>query len=69
MTPPDAIAEDWAIAFTYYSTVANNVEKVKQDDGPAVSAAVGGAQEELDTPAMVAAFDRVQDYVVSNCRS
>jgi hypothetical protein len=69
VTPPEAIAADWAVVFTYYSTVANNVEKVKEDDGPAVSAAVGGAQEELDTQAMLAALEQVQDYVVSNCRS
>lgn len=68
VTPPDDIAEDWAIAFTYYSTVANNIEKVKANDGPAVSAAVGGAQEELDTQAMVGALERVQEYVASNCR-
>lgn len=68
VTPPEDIAEDWAIAFTYYSTVANNVEKVKQNDGPAVASAVGGAQEELDTEAMVEALKRVQAYVASNCR-
>ncbi|WP_129783008.1 hypothetical protein [Promicromonospora panici] len=68
VTPPEDIAEDWAIAFTYYSTVANNIEKVKANDGPAVSAAVGGAQEELDTQAMVGALERVQAYVASNCR-
>ena len=68
VTPPEAIAEDWAIAFTYYSTVANNIEKVKANDGPAVSAAVGGAQQELDTQAMVGALERVQEYVASNCR-
>lgn len=68
VTPPEAIAEDWAIAFTYYSTVANNIEKVKANDGPAVSAAVGGAQRELDTQAMVGALERVQDYVASNCQ-
>ena len=69
VTPPEPIAKDWAVAFTYYSTVANNVEKVKPNDGPAVSSAVGGAQEGLDTEAMVEAFERVQDYVASNCRS
>jgi hypothetical protein len=68
VTPPEAIAEDWAVAFTYYSTVANNIEKVKANDGPAVTSAVGGAQEELDTEAMVAASQRVQEYVASNCR-
>lgn len=68
VTPPEAIAEDWAIAFTYYSTVANNIEKVKPNDGAAVSSAVGGAQEELDTEAMVDASKRVQEYVASNCR-
>ena len=68
VTPPEDIAEEWAIAFTYYSTVANNIEKVKPNDGPAVSAAVGGAQKELDTEAMVEALKRVQAYVVSNCR-
>ncbi|WP_423462567.1 hypothetical protein ACO229_20000 [Promicromonospora sp. MS192] len=68
VTPPEAIAEDWAVAFTYYSTVANNIEKVKADDGPAVTSAVGGAQEELDTQAMVAASQRVQEYVASNCQ-
>ncbi|MEV0949769.1 hypothetical protein [Promicromonospora sp. NPDC050249] len=68
VTPPEAIAGDWAIAFTYYSTVANNIEKVKATDGPAVSDAVGGAQQELDTEAMVAASQRVQEFVASNCR-
>jgi hypothetical protein len=68
VTPPEAIAEDWAIAFTYYSTVANNIEKVKPNDGPAVSDAVGGAQRELDTDAMVEASQRVQQFVASNCR-
>ena len=68
VTPPEDIAEDWAIAFTYYSTVANNIEKVKANDGAAVSAAVGGAQQELDTQAMVGALERVQEYVASNCR-
>ncbi|MDR7382918.1 hypothetical protein [Promicromonospora iranensis] len=68
VTPPEAIAEDWAIAFTYYSTVANNIEKVKPNDGPAVSDAVGGAQRELDTDAMVEASQRVQEFVASNCR-
>ena len=68
VTPPEAIAKDWAVAFTYYSTVANNIEKVKADDGPAVSSAVGGAQKELDTEAMVEASQRVQEYVASNCR-
>ena len=68
VTPPEAIAEDWAIAFTYYSTVANNIEKVRANDGPAVSSAVGGAQEELDTAAMVEASQRVQEFVASNCR-
>ncbi|MCP2263527.1 hypothetical protein ACFQHV_23175 [Promicromonospora thailandica] len=68
VTPPEAIAEDWAVAFTYYSTVANNIEKVKPNDGPAVASAVGGAQQELDTDAMVAASQRVQEYVASNCR-
>jgi hypothetical protein len=68
VTPPEAIAKDWAIAFTYYSTVANNIEKVKPNDGPAVSSAVGGAQEELDTKAMVEASQRVQEFVASNCR-
>lgn len=68
VTPPAPIAEDWAVAFTYYSTVANNIEKVKPDDGPAVTSAVGGAQEGLDTDAMVQAFERVQEYVASNCR-
>ena len=68
VTPPEAIAEDWAVAFTYYSTVANNIEKVKANDGPAVTAAVGGAQQELDTAAMVNALERVQEYVASNCR-
>lgn len=68
VTPPEAIAKDWAVAFTYYSTVANNIEKVKANDGPAVSSAVGGAQEELDTKAMVEASQRVQEYVASNCR-
>jgi hypothetical protein len=68
VTPPEAIAEDWAIAFTYYSTVANNIEKVNANDGPAVSDAVGGAQRELDTAAMVEASQRVQDFVASNCR-
>ncbi|GAA4699525.1 hypothetical protein APR04_003971 [Promicromonospora umidemergens] len=69
VTPPEAIAKDWAVAFTYYSTVANNIEKVKANDGPAVSSAVGGAQEELDTEAMVESSQRVQEYVASNCRS
>lgn len=68
VTPPEAIAGDWAIAFTYYSTVANNIEKVKATDGPAVSDAVGGAQQELDTEAMVAASQRVQEFVASNCQ-
>jgi hypothetical protein len=68
VTPPEAIAGDWAIAFTYYSTVANNIEKVKATDGPAVSDAVGGAQQELDTEAMVEASQRVQEFVASNCR-
>lgn len=68
VTPPEAIAGDWAIAFTYYSTVANNIEKVKATDGPAVSDAVGGAQQELDTDAMVEASQRVQEFVASNCR-
>ncbi|MFD6140629.1 hypothetical protein [Promicromonospora sp. NPDC060271] len=68
VTPPEAIAGDWAIAFTYYSTVANNIEKVKATDGPAVSDAVGGAQQELDTEAMVEASRRVQEFVASNCR-
>jgi hypothetical protein len=68
VTPPEAIAKDWAIAYTYYSTVANNIEKVDADDGPAVRSAVGGAQEELDTEAMVEASQRVQEYVASNCR-
>ncbi|MFD2797687.1 hypothetical protein ACFS27_29305 [Promicromonospora vindobonensis] len=68
VTPPEAISKDWAVAFTYYSTVANNIEKVKANDGPAVTAAVGGAQEELDTNAMVEASQRVQEYVASNCR-
>ncbi|MEU4387200.1 hypothetical protein [Promicromonospora sp. NPDC023805] len=68
VTPPEAIAGDWAIAFTYYSTVANNIEKVKATDGPAVSDAVGGAQQELDTDAMVEASQRVQQFVASNCR-
>ncbi|MFC8801427.1 hypothetical protein ACFT2C_27150 [Promicromonospora sp. NPDC057138] len=68
VTPPDDIAKDWAIAFTYYSTVANNIEKVKANDGAAVSSAVGGAQEELDTAAMIDASKRVQEYVASNCR-
>ena len=68
VTPPEPIAEDWAVAFTYYSTVANNIEKVKPNDGPAVISAVGGAQEGLDTAAMVEAFERVQDFVASNCR-
>lgn len=68
VTPPEAIAEDWAVAFTYYSTVANNIEKVEATDGPAVSDAVGGAQRELDTAAMVEASQRVQDFVASNCR-
>lgn len=68
VTPPEAIAEDWAIAYTYYSTVANNIEKVKPNDGAAVTSAVGGAQQELDTDAMVAAFERVQEYVASNCQ-
>jgi hypothetical protein len=68
VTPPEDIAKDWAVAFTYYSTVANNIEKVKANDGPAVSSAVGGAQEELDTAAMIEASQRVQEYVASNCR-
>jgi hypothetical protein len=68
VTPPEAIAGDWAVAFTYYSTVANNIEKVNATDGPAVSDAVGGAQRELDTAAMVAASQRVQEFVASNCR-
>lgn len=68
VTPPEPIAEDWAVAFTYYSTVANNIEKVKENDGPAVSSAVGGAQEGLDTEAMVESFERVQQYVASNCQ-
>jgi hypothetical protein len=68
VTPPEAIASDWAVAYTYYSTVANNIEKVKANDGEAVRSAVGGAQEELDTEAMVQASQRVQEYVASNCR-
>ncbi|GAB2463272.1 hypothetical protein GCM10027063_00650 [Promicromonospora xylanilytica] len=68
VTPPEPIAQDWAVAFTYYSTVANNIEKVKENDGPAVSSAVGGAQEGLDTKAMVESFERVQQYVASNCQ-
>lgn len=67
VTPPEAIAADWAVAFTYYSTVANNIEKVKPDDGPAVISAVGGAQQELDTEAMVEAFETISSYVNSNC--
>ncbi|PUB24058.1 hypothetical protein C8K30_110202 [Promicromonospora sp. AC04] len=67
VTPPGAISEDWAVAFTYYSTVANNIEKVKANDGPAVISAVGGAQEELDTAAMVSAFETISAYVNSNC--
>lgn len=68
VTPPEAIAGDWAVAFTYYSTVANNIEKVEANDGAAIRSAVGGAQEELDTEAMVEASQRVQEYVASNCR-
>jgi hypothetical protein len=68
VTPPEAIAQDWAVAFTYYSTVANNIEKVNANDGPAVTSAVGGAQQELDTAAMVEASQRVQEYVASNCQ-
>ena len=67
VTPPEAIAADWAVAFTYYSTVANNIEKVKPEDGPAVISAVGGAQQELDTQAMVDAFETISLYVNSNC--
>jgi len=67
VTPPGAISEDWAVAFTYYSTVANNIEKVKSNDGPAVISAVGGAQQELDTAAMVEASETISLYVNSNC--
>jgi hypothetical protein len=67
VTPPDAISKDWAVAFTYYSTVANNIEKVKANDGPAVISAVGGAQQELDTEAMVEASETISLYVNSNC--
>ncbi|GHH69207.1 hypothetical protein [Promicromonospora soli] len=68
VTPPEAIAKDWAVAFTYYSTVANNIEKVKANDGPAVVSAVGGAQQELDTAAMVEASETISLYVNSNCK-
>ena len=68
VTPPEAIAKDWAVAFTYYSTVANNIEKVKANDGPAVVSAVGGAQQELDTEAMVEASETISLYVNSNCK-
>jgi hypothetical protein len=68
VTPPEAIAKDWAVAFTYYSTVANNIEKVKANDGPAVVSAVGGAQQELDTAAMVKASETISLYVNSNCK-
>ncbi|WP_285107668.1 hypothetical protein [Promicromonospora sp. MEB111] len=68
VTPPEAISADWAVAFTYYSTVANNIEKVKANDGPAVLSAVGGAQEELDTEAMIEATKAIGLYVNSNCR-
>ena len=68
VTPPEVIAEDWAVAFTYYSTVANNIEKVKANDGPAVVSAVGGAQQELDTEAMVEASETISLYVNSNCK-
>ncbi|MGW2092000.1 hypothetical protein [Promicromonospora sukumoe] len=67
VTPPEAISADWAVAFTYYSTVANNIEKVKANDGPAVLSAVGGAQEELDTEAMIEATKTIGLYVNSNC--
>ncbi|MFI8526346.1 hypothetical protein ACIGB8_17945 [Promicromonospora sukumoe] len=67
VTPPEAISADWAVAFTYYSTVANNIEKVKANDGPAVLSAVGGAQEELDTAAMIEATKTIGLYVNSNC--
>ncbi|MFI2361878.1 hypothetical protein [Promicromonospora sp. NPDC019610] len=68
VTPPEAISADWAVAFTYYSTVANNIEKVKADDGAAVLSAVGGAQEELDTEAMIEATKAIGLYVNSNCQ-
>lgn len=68
VTPPEAIAQDWAVAFTYYSTVANNIEKVNANDGPAVISAVGGAQQELDTEAMVEASETISLYVNSNCK-
>ncbi|MFJ3403192.1 hypothetical protein [Promicromonospora sp. NPDC090134] len=68
VTPPEAISADWAVAFTYYSTVANNIEKVKANDGPAVLSAVGGAQEELDTEAMIEATKAIGLYVNSNCQ-
>lgn len=68
VTPPEAISAEWAVAFTYYSTVANNIEKVKADDGPAVLSAVGGAQEELDTEAMIEATKAIGLYVNSNCQ-
>ncbi|WP_369370740.1 hypothetical protein AB1046_18405 [Promicromonospora sp. Populi] len=67
VTPPEDISADWAVAFTYYSTVANNIERVEPDDGPAVISAVGGAQQELDTEAMVAASEAISVYVNSNC--
>ncbi|MFI2488390.1 hypothetical protein ACH47X_15865 [Promicromonospora kroppenstedtii] len=67
VTPPEEISQEWAVAFTYYSTVANNIEKVKANDGPAVISAVGGAQQELDTEAMVKASETIGLYVNSNC--
>lgn len=67
VTPPEEISADWAVAFTYYSTVANNIEKVKANDGAAVVSAVGGAQKELDTEAMIEATKTIGLYVNSNC--
>ncbi|WP_344246742.1 hypothetical protein [Isoptericola hypogeus] len=64
-SPPEPVAADWRTVSDYLAAVAAALEDVKGDSE--VTGAVAGALDELDTPAMTAAFDRVTRYLKAGC--
>lgn len=67
VTPPPAVAEDWATVFTFVSTAAGVLEQVDPADGTGLVAALDEIGPQLRQQEMQQASVRISAYLSADC--